>query len=157
MRKRTIRRQLAAIGKASFRPTPEQQQLVRILSYNETPLERIAQLLKLSVLELQMLFADELQLSKDQFLAVAAQTVVECATQRGDLGVALRASELMLKARLAVWREPKQTEAAVRKRISAMSLEEVEAELAALDERRRAAASTAEPEAAPPDGAQKLH
>ena len=147
-----MRRMLVALGHDGFRPTDDQRQYVRVLALNRVPHERIARLLGITMIELQFSFSDELDLAEDEILAVAAANVLELAAQRTDLGVAYRANEMILKTRLAVWREPKQAEEqAGTKRISDMSLEEVEREIDRL-ERAKARTAAAEEDDPPQQG-----
>lgn len=128
---------LAALGKEPFEPTPELRQMVAILVFNGTPESRIAEGLRLDVLELRYWFADELGYAKDRILGKAASAMIELANQRVDLGVAYRANALMLQSRLSVWREPKAEDARPppEARIETLTLAEVERELARLEGR----------------------
>jgi predicted metal-dependent hydrolase len=142
-------RELVALGCPPFTPTEEQREQVRVLAFNGVEHDRIAAILEIRPIELTYHFRRELDLSEDVILAIAAQAVRDLARQRADLGVALRANELMLKTRSARWREPK-IEAAANVRPEEMDLVQVEAAIARLERRRRDAAGAAEAEAAAP-------
>lgn len=146
MRRKTLRRQLVALGHEPFTPTDLQREMVRTMAFNRVPHERIARIMRLALEELLFHFQRELELGEEEILAQAAANLIRLANQDKDLKVALHANETILRARLAVWREPKAVEpqqTSETKRISDMSLEEVEAELARLkDEEDRAAGAT---------------
>jgi hypothetical protein len=127
-----MRRQLIALGEHVFEPTDEHRKMVRIMAFNDVPEARIAEYIGVSVLQLQFLFHKELRLSREQILAVAASNMFELASQRVDLGVALRANEAILKTRSPSWREPKSQEPRppARDRVQSLTLDEVEAEIA---------------------------
>lgn len=152
MRERTIRRTLLALGCEPFTPTEDQRELVRVLSFNGVERDRIAEILELRPIELAYHFRRELDLSEDYYLAQAASTVIELAKQRSDLGVALRASEAMLRARSSRWREPRAIDPGDEGRpIETMSLIEVDHAIAELERRRRDHAPPADPQAAADD------
>lgn len=135
MRKRRAHRLLVASGAGRpFEPSDEQRWLVSVLAFNGTPEPRIASGLGLTLPELQYYFRDELGYAGDRILAHCAADMIKLARQKEDLGVSLRANELMLRTRLPNWREPKQTEAQAPalERVESLSLREVEAELAKL-------------------------
>lgn len=146
MREKTMRRQLVALGCPPFEPTEDQRELVRVLAFNGVDHDRIAAILEIRPIELTYHFRRELDLSEDYILAVAAQAVRDLARQRSDLGVALRANELMLKTRSAKWREPK-VDVPVNIRPEDMDLAQVEHAIARLEQRRRDAAGAPEAEA----------
>jgi hypothetical protein len=150
MRKRYARRVLAALGKQARAPTEAEREIVKLLSFNGTPEPRIAAGLGLSVLELRYWYADILGYEADRILGRAAATVIELAAQRTDLGVALKAADMMLRSRLPAWREPKAEEAKAPalERIESLTLFEVERELARLEDRTAEAGE----EAAGPQG-----
>jgi hypothetical protein len=146
MRKRRMMRELVALGCPPFEPTEDQRELVRVLAFNGVAHDRIAAILEIRPIELTYWFSRELDLSEDYILAVAAQAVRELAKQRTDMGVALRANELMLKSRSAKWREPK-TEPVLNVRPEDMDLVQVETAIAQLERRRRDAAAATAPQA----------
>lgn len=150
MRKRRMMRELAALGHAPFTPSDEMRQMVKILVVNDTPHERIATILEISLIELQYHFAKELELAKDELLAISAARMIELARQKLDLGVAFRANELILKTRSKAWRIPAE-EAVDGKPIESMSLTEVDQAIERLERERRNAAAAADPEAATVD------
>jgi len=149
-------RELAALGCPPFAPTDEQRFQVRVLAFNGVPHERIAEILELRPIELTYHFRRELDLSEDVFLAQATAAIVELASQRNDLGIAFKANELMLRTRSPRWREPK-VDVDSSPRLEDMSLTQVEAEIAKLEQRRRAAAEPADAEASPADGEAVAH
>jgi hypothetical protein len=149
-------RELAALGCPPFAPTDEQRFQVRVLAFNGVPHERIAEIMELRPIELVYHFRRELDLSEDVFLAQATAAIVELATQRNDLGIAFKANELMLRTRSSRWREPKEAVDSA-PRLEDMSLTQVEAEIAKLEQRRRAAAEPAEPQAGVVDGEAVAH
>lgn len=162
MRAKAMRRQLVALGCPPYTPTEEQRELVRVLAFNGCDHERIAAILEVRLIELQYHFRRELELSEDYILAVSAQAVRELAAQRNDLGVALRANQLMLQSRSRRWRIPTE-EVDERKPVEAMSLIEVDRAIAELERRQRDHAEAAdaqapaddlegEPEGVVPDG-----
>lgn len=107
MRKKALRRMLATLGREPFTPTDAQRELVRILVFNETPEPRIAEAVGCPEGELRYWFSRELDYSKEQMLAVCAANMFRLANQTSDLGVSLKANQLMLSTRLRAWREPK--------------------------------------------------
>lgn len=145
MRKKRIRRELAALGHEPFTPTKEQRQMVQVYNWNGVPHERIAMLMGISLEELVYHFAAELELGDDQLLGFAASRIFYLAGQNADMGVALRASQHIAQAKSRRWRIPKEApddgSSSGQKRIGSMSLDEVEDELAEMEQRRRAAAS----------------
>ena len=108
MRRRTIKRHLVALGRRAFEPTEEQRLRVRIWAFNGVPEEEIAHGIGVDLVELRYWFAKELRYSTTQIMEVVAKNILELASQRDDLGVALRANELVAKTRSAAWREPKE-------------------------------------------------
>jgi len=156
MRKKTMRRQLIALGHAPFEPTEDMRQLCRILVLNDTPHDRIATILEISLVQLQYFFAKELDLAKDAIVAVATQRMLDLANQTNDPGVAFRANELVLKTRSKSWRIPSD-EAEQGKPVERMSLTEVDEAIARLERQRRDAAAAADAEAPAPDEQAKFH
>lgn len=150
MRKKRIRRELAALGHEPFQPTKEQREMVQVYQWNGVPHDRIAMLLGISLEELLYHFQAELDLGEDQLLGFAASRIFYLAGQNADLGVALRASQHIAQAKSRRWRIPKEApddgSSSGTKRIGKMSLDEVEAELAEMDARRRAATSAPDEE-----------
>jgi hypothetical protein len=144
-----MRRELVALGHPAFEPSEEQRRLCRVLALNDTPHERIAHILEITLPQLQYFFARELDLSKDAILAIAAQNMLDLSNQRNDLGVALRANELVLKTRSRSWRVPSD-EAQEGKPVERMSLTEVDEAIARLERQRRDAAASADAEEAAP-------
>jgi hypothetical protein len=119
---------LVALGHETWTPSDEQRARVRTLAYNRVPHERIARFLHCTVEELRFHFQHELELGEDEILALAAANIFRLANQQEDLGVALRANQMLLQTRHAGWREPKPTaEDSAQKRISQMTTEELEA------------------------------
>jgi hypothetical protein len=138
MRRRKIRRELAALGHKPHTPNDQTRAKVRILAFNKTPPEVIANYLSIHVDVLRYWYSRELDLTETEVLAMAAENVLALASQRGDLGVSLRANELVLRTRSRHWREPKAEEPPIAalaetKRPDRLTLEEVEAELARID------------------------
>lgn len=152
MQKRTMRRQLVALGGRLFEPTDAQREMVIILKLNGTPIERIAMALGISRVEVEYHFARELDLGEDAVLYQAAKNVIELANQRLDLGVALRANQAILQPRTKSWRDPKIDPGQSVGDINELTLQEVEAAIARLERERRAASTAADQaEAADPD------
>jgi len=145
VRKKRIRRELAALGHEPFEPTDEQRKMVQVYVFNGLEPDRIAQLMGLHLDQLVYHFKDELELSEDQLVGFAAGRMFYLAGQNLDLGVSLRAASHIVQARSRRWRIPKDEPidpAEGQKRISKMSLDDVENELADLEQRRRASVST---------------
>lgn len=144
------RRELVALGHTKpFKPTDEQRQMVKVYHFNGLGEDRIADLLGISHDELIYHFAAELEYGKDELLGFATGRMFFLAGQNMDLGVALRANQHILQANMKRWRIPKDGEDPGdrgQRRLSRMSLSEVEEELARLDERRRKAASASSQE-----------
>ena len=157
MRRRKIRRELAALGHAPHYASPELRAKVRLLAFNKLAPERIAEYLGIDVVVLKYWYHKELDFTDMEVLAQAAANVMELATQRKDLGVAMRANELMLRTRSAAWREPKapepgtQAETVELEQVDRLTLAEVERELAKLE--RAAQRRPAQARAKPPDDA----
>jgi hypothetical protein len=146
-----MRRMLVALGHEPFTPSDEMREMVRLFALNGLPHERIAAHFNLDLVELRWHFHRELELSTDEILAEAARNVLELASQRVDLGVALRANERLLTTRLSSWREPKEEASQLHKKVDNMTLEEVEAEIERLERiEARAKASPAEDTQGPP-------
>lgn len=156
MRKRRVRRELAALGEDPFEPSEEQRSLVRTLALNDTPVERIAYILELSQVQVTYWFARELDLAKDAFITIATDRVIALIKQERDPGVALRASELLLKTRSRSWRVPSD-EAQEGKPVERMTLTEVDDAIARLERQRRDAAAAAHEEEAAPHQQGKPH
>lgn len=155
MKRKRARAELVALGHTPFEPTDEQRKQVRIHTFNGLSEERIAALLGITLEELVYHFASELEYSEDEIIGFCAERMVYLAGQNVDLGVSLRASQHVLQARSKRWRIPKDENAALeggQKRIGKMTLNEVEQELAKMDERRRAAASAPDTEGQDPSG-----
>lgn len=137
MRRRKIRRELAALGHERHHPTPTTRAKVRILAFNKNTHETIAAYLSIDVTVLRYWYADELNLSEMEVLAIAAENVIALANQKNDLGVALRANEMMLRARSAAWREPKAADPPAPPvediPVQSLTLDQVEKELARLE------------------------
>jgi hypothetical protein len=147
MQRRTKRRQLAALGRPPFEPTDQHRQLVRLMSFNDRPIDAIAGQLEITPLEVRYHFAVELNLGRDQLLAAAAGTMVDLARQRDDLGVAFKAAELMLKTRLKAWRVPAEETADSLDplvEIENLSLDQVEERLARIRRDREGPAGAGE-------------
>ena len=155
MRESNPRRQLIALGLGAYQPTDAHREMVVILKFNGTPHQRIAMALKISLIELEYWYADELELGEDAVLFKAAQRVLALSAQDRDPGVALRASQAILQPRLKSWREPKLDPSTSAGDIDELTLEQVEREIARLERERRAAfASEDEAASAHPDQAQ---
>jgi hypothetical protein len=126
-----MRRMLTVIHGKRFIPSDQQREMVAILVFNETPIERIAAQVGCSMDELRYLFDRELNLSKDQLLAVFTRNIFDLANQRQDLGVALKASELLVKSRVKAFREPRDEPLPppVLERIDTLNEDEVDREI----------------------------
>jgi len=148
MREKRKRRELAVLqpDREPFKPTDEQREQVKIYKWNGLGEERIAALLGLTLDELRYHFAAEMEYSEDQLLGFAASRIFYLAGQNQDLGVALRASQHIAMAKSRRWRIPKEGPedpgAGDHKRLSSMSLDDVEQELADMERRRGAQVST---------------
>jgi AcrR family transcriptional regulator len=138
MRHTTIRRNLIALGEQPFEPTDEQRATVRIMAFNERPLEDIAAQLDISVTALTWYFRNELRLSKDQVANMATRNLLALANQTEDLGIAYKVNELIARTRIPAWREPKETPAATNElaEVDHLTLTEVEARLARIERTR---------------------
>ncbi len=126
-------RQLAALGYLPHKPTESTRAQVRVLVINHTPFSMICRIMVLEPEVLRYHYWRELDLAEEELKAMAAANMLALANQRADLGVAMRANELILKSRSAVWREPKQAppeDVAKPTRVRNMTLEQVESELA---------------------------
>lgn len=156
MREKRKRRELAALGHPPFKPTKEQREMVQVYQWNGVPHERIALLLGISYDELVYHFAAELELGEDQLLGFAASRIFYLAGQNADLGVSLRAAQHIAQAKSRRWRIPKEMpddgSSSGPKRIKDMSLQEVEDELAQMDQRRRASSPAPDEEGEDPSG-----
>jgi hypothetical protein len=141
MSQRFNERKLVALGYPQFEPTDEQRKMVRILAFNQTPEDRIAEALNIPVPVLRYCFRREMNYATDEVCAIAAQNILELAAQRKDLGVALRANELLVKTRLRSWREPNASDDTPPPRIANMTLQEVEAEIERIKRRGDASAA----------------
>ncbi|UZF92687.1 hypothetical protein [Bosea sp. NBC_00550] len=123
-----------ALGPNQHEPTETTRSVVRAHAYNRVPKEIIARILRIGVEALEYHYKEELELTEYQFLALAARNILALANQTDDLGVALRANEMLLRTRSAHWREPKSIEAPTGQlpstKVEHMTLEQVEAELA---------------------------
>jgi hypothetical protein len=112
----------------------------RVLMYvfNGVPPERIAAILGITPRQLRQHFAYELDNGEEDLLAWCASNVVQLAAQQENPTVALQANSQMLQARKRNWRVPKGEPPPERpdKRISRMTLAEVEAEIEALNAKR---------------------
>jgi hypothetical protein len=113
-----------------------ERRLVSVLVFNDTPDERIAVILRRTLEDLRHTFARELNFAKDEIMARATTSILDAAAQRDELGVSLRANELILKTHSKAWREPKAEPEPQQKRISEMTLADVEAEIARIQRRR---------------------
>ena len=152
------KRELAALGQHPHTPTDELRNQVKVLAYNRTPLNMICRLLWLEPETLLYHYHRELDLAETELMSVAAANVIRLANQTADPGVALRANELILKSRSPYWREPRSIDPPQEqqaKRVTQMSLEQVEKELRRLDHKRddlpdgAAAERTPDPAGAP--------
>lgn len=132
------KRELAALGQHPHTPTDELRNRVKVLAYNRTPLNMICRLLWLEPETLLYHYHRELDLAETELMAIAASNVIRLANQTADPGVALRANELILKSRSPYWREPRSIDPPQEqqaKRVTQMSLEQVEKELKRLEGR----------------------
>jgi hypothetical protein len=135
VRRKRIRRELAALGLPPHQPTEESRHQVRILAFNRTAEAVIAEIIGVDITVLRYWYAKELDHSEIQILAQAAANMIALAGQKADLSVAYRANELILRTRLPAWREPKPVEAdpgGEAKPAVSLTLKEVERELARL-------------------------
>jgi len=135
MRRKRIRRELIALGFPPHNPTDATRATVRLHAFNRIPEQTIADILGVDLTVLRYWYGRELGYSEAEILATAAANMLELASQRVDLGVALRANEALLKTRLPAWREPKAAEAEKpddSRPAIVLTLKEVERELARL-------------------------
>lgn len=150
MRRRTIKRQLVALGHSlDFEPTSEQRAEVRLMVSNGHPVEAIAAHLELQVPQVLYHFHQEIAHARQQVENMLTANLLWLANQRQDLNVALRACEAYGKARFKALREPKEYADEVDQVAEAatLTLEEVRERLARI-ERTRAGAAPARPGAA---------
>ena len=148
MKKKTQRRMLTALGYAPFEPSEEQRRQVRILSFNNTPHERIAVIMEIPLPILQYAFARDLDLATDAIVHSLSERMLELATQKTDNTVAFHATKLVLQTRSKAWRVPADVVDAS-KPVESMSLAEVDEAIARVQrEIRDAAQASAEEEAA---------
>ena len=108
MRRKTIKRHMVALGRRPFEPTEEQRLRVRLWVFNGVSEEEIAAGIGVDLVELRYWFAKELRYSTTQIMEVVAKNILELASQRSDLGVALKANELVARTRSRAWREPRE-------------------------------------------------
>lgn len=148
------RRDLVLVTNNTWSPSEEQRKQVRAFVFNGLSEERIASILGISVDELEYHFPAELEFTEDLWGGFAAERMMFLASQNQDLGVAYRATKTILETRQKRWRVPKDEPVLQggARRIGKMSLNEVEEELAAMDKRRRAAASAPDTEGEDPSG-----
>lgn len=135
MRRKRIRQELAALGYEDHIPTPESRNRVRMYVINKVDPETIARVLDITVGVLRYFYWRELSQTDIEAQARMAQNILELATQRSDLTVALRASEFFLKAHSPTWREPRAVDPSqhnVGQRVERLTLEQVEQALARL-------------------------
>lgn len=149
MRSKTLKALAVANTGQPFRATDEQRAWVRALRFNNVPHERIAAVLNLDLRSLRYHFHRELELAEDEINAQAAINIMTLASMVDTQpAVALRANELIIKPRVAAWREPKAADAvAGQKRIDQMTLAEVQEAIAR--ERERLAQTAGEAGADP--------
>ena len=135
MRRKRIKQELAALGYEDHIPTDEYRNRVRMYVINKVEHEVIARVLDIPVGVLRYFYWRELSNTDVEAQARMAQNILELATQRNDLGVALRASEFFLKAHSSTWREPRPVDPDRQGevlRVGRLSLEQVEQALARL-------------------------
>jgi hypothetical protein len=135
VQRKRIKRELAALGHPDHIPTDELRNRVRMYAFNKIEHDTIARVLDIDVGVLRYFYWRELSLTDVEVVARATQNVLELAMQRTDLGVALKANELVLKTRSALWREPRAAEPPVSDdmagvRVERLTLEQVERALA---------------------------
>jgi hypothetical protein len=110
MRRKRIKRELAALGHPDHIPTDELRMQVRMYAFNKIEHGTIARVLDIPVGVLEYFYWRELSLTEVEVIARATQNVLELASQRTDLGVALKANEQLLRTRSPHWREPRAAE-----------------------------------------------
>lgn len=141
-----MRRMLTALGYSAFEPTEEQRRKVRILSFNNTPVERIAVIMEMPLPILTYYFAKDLDLATDAIVTHLTEKMLELATQRDDKGIAFKAGELVLKTRSKAWRVPADV-VDQGKPVEQMSLVEVDDAIARVERAIRELESAAQQEA----------
>lgn len=119
-------------------PPPDMRRKVLMYVFNGVPPERIAAILGITPRQLRQHFAHELDNGEEELLAWCASNVVQLAAQQENPSVALQANSQMLQARKKNWRVPRGETPPEQpdKRISRMSLAEVEAELDKLNAKK---------------------
>lgn len=137
MRRRRIRRELAALGHPDHIPTDALRMQVRMYAFNKIEHGTIARVLDIPVGVLEYFYWRELSLTEVEVIARATQNVLELASQRTDLGVALKANEGILRSRSPHWREPRAADPAPAEdlqnvRVERLTLAQVERALARL-------------------------
>jgi hypothetical protein len=136
VRRKRIKQELAALGFSKCEdhiPTDEYRNRVRMYVINKVEHEVIARVLDIPVGVLRYFYWRELSNTDVEAQARMAQNILELATQRNDLGVALRASEFFLKAHSSTWREPRPVDPDRQGevlRVGRLTLEQVEQALA---------------------------
>jgi hypothetical protein len=150
MKRKTQRRMLSALGYQPFEPSEEQRRQVRILSFNNTPHERIATIMEIPLVILQYAFARDLDLATDSIVHTLTERMLELATQKRDEGVAFNATKLVLQTRSKAWRIPSDV-ADHGKPVESMSLTEVDEAIARVNREIRDAAASADAQEAAPD------
>jgi hypothetical protein len=135
-----MRRMLTVIHGNRFVPSEPQREMVTLLVFNETPWERIALQVGCSMDELTYHFDRELNLSKDQLLAIFTRNIFDLANQRDDLGVALRANEMATR-QVRAYQPPRQEPIAapVIERVESLTEDEVDREIKRILGRQAAA------------------
>jgi hypothetical protein len=129
--KKRMRRELAALGHPPYEPTEAMRNRVRVLAFNKTPVEIIAKIVDLDRLILVYYYHRELELTDHQIAAEAASNIMELASQRVDLGVALRANEALMQRASPSWVTPPKPHGDLLA-VGSMSLEDTDREIARL-------------------------
>lgn len=156
MRRAQAKRELMALGYRQWKPSDAQRDQVRIHHMNGVPEWRICQHIGCTIEELRYHFWRELNLGKDEMIAWASERMFRLARQEAEPSVAFQATKLILQTRSKHWRVPTtdKDHDDHEKPIAALTMAEMEVEIAKLLERRRAAAgsATSEPEEAEGSG-----
>jgi hypothetical protein len=136
MRRRTIRRELAALGYNPHTPSDRTRRTVQLMAFNKYPHEMIARYLGIEQTVLRYWYMHELDMTEAEVVAHATENIFRLADQREDDGIALRANELILRTRSPHWREPKASEPEKPVEdlpVETLTLDQVEKELARID------------------------
>ena len=131
-------------GSAPHTPSAETRRIVVLAMLNGLSLDRTAAILGLSRAALERHYRLEIDDGADRALIEASNNMLWLASQKHDLGVALRANQALLAPRVKTWREPAAEPATSTCNIDDMNLDEINDQIERL-ERDMAAAKGPSP------------